>query len=1135
MQRRVLVSALLASFGWVNSSAAWSAELASQDLPAANAAPAPASSSAAPTAPGGVTDPKKTTTAAPGDTPAAAASSAAPAAASSVAPVASPSIETPSAPANTPAAPTPGADQGTNAKTLEAVHVKAQPLPGPTPVTDPTLAPVDPNKALNSAGMTDQPHTAPAPGAPDNQHNAPVAEKAEPGEKPQKLLVDLVLNGDDRGVQFAMLEGKRVWLLASALSDLGAINDNAGTTGVKEFQGKSFVDPSVRFPGATVALSDDQSKLTITLPGTAWATHRIMLNAREPLVPLTSSPSAFLNYSLGTTDKLSGSAYVNGGVSVGTAQLQTSTTWSPTQKWMLGQTFLSYDQPAQMRRWTLGDQNVIPTDGTGGGGSIAGIGLQRAFDLNPYLITLPQPNIAGVLQAPGTIEVYRNGMLIAVRPVPAGPFSLDQLGVGIGQNNVRVVVRDPFGGTQEINQSFYGVNNNLAKGLTEFSYQLGIAAPQPGYYYQPSRPELAMHQRWGVTDWATLGYRLEGERGLGNLGLDTDFRLPFGAIHLAGAGSHDSDHGNGWGGNFSYSVSGSRWNLSFGGSKFSDNYRKLGDKILEDTINKGLGIYSQQGIQIQMALAALAATGQNTVGFTVDQLLNPANPASPLNPANPGHSLYTIPTASELLAQTRLLHQEYVSAGVSPFRNTVVQATFTRSHYADGRTDVVKSIGATYDLRWASFYAGIDDSTIQRHNNRTVSFNVTVPLGQQTASFNHVTTKQSNTDSVDFQRSLPDGNGVGYTFHGQHDSLSGNSENATFSAQDRLGRVNVQLYNSSLGSSGQLQVAGSVVWIGNGLYLGQPLNGTSYALVKIGDDMKGVPVIRENQTVGKTGSSGTFLVPNLLPYQNNTMGFEQKDIPPSYTFQEHQRTVNVPRFGGTVVDFNVHPLRAARGRLLVDKTQMNGGTITLIKVLERKGEKPHDIKTDEPLGTKGNFFLQDLPEGRYELQVQWQGAQASCPITVPVTKSPIQDLKNIACTWVGAAPDVSALPGNDRGVTDATTSPPVTDGTSAPATPPPAAPPAGAPSNPTPKTPATPSPGSPKAPAPASSVPAPATPTPKAAPSEAPPAPASSAPPPAKPAPATSSAAVWTTTPFTWGHRVPTSPAARLLSGSALA
>jgi outer membrane usher protein len=889
-------------------------------------------------------------------------------------------------------------------------------------------------------GTTETPDHAPAGGTLESSPDSAATDKIP--EEGRRDLVSLVINGEDHGLQFVLEKDDRIWIVAKALMDLkrspnvdqsphasdarktkkeqsnpSTTQANQANSGAPEptnvdtgedrddaaseqtnsaqdetrsdetrseadtltFNGVVFVDPTVRYPGATITHDRARGVVTLTLPANSWAAHKINLNYLPPVVPISSDPSAFLNYAVNVSDQRTVSANLDAGFSLGTAVLRSTWFYASGHSWQRGITNIQYDDPKRMRRWTVGDQFIYSTDGLGGGGNIAGIGVTRAFDLDPYLITLPQPTIAGILQAPGTVDVYRNGILIAQRQVPAGPFNLEGLGVMGGPNDLKVIVHDPFGGTHEMTQSFYAANNNLAKGLSDYAYQVGIDSPAPGQSYSRNRPMLLARQLWGWTDQVTAGYRIEAERGLTNAGLNADLRLPFGGLHLAGARSK-STNTSGWAATAGYGMSGDRWSFSAGGTKMSSGYRRVGDAAADRILDSvGPWIDTQKPFD------------------PVTGLPNPF--FDPNNPIN---------TVVQTIEGMRLRRQVYAHASYIPYQHLALRASYTRSTYADGRTDVQQSLGANIDFRGANIFLGWDRGTTYGIKNHSINLTVTIPLGDTgVATYTRTQQRQGPADAVNFQKALNDVSGYGYSFQAQRSGKTTN-QSGSFDWQNSIVRTNVQAYNTPFGHSIIGQVSGSVVAIGKEVHLGRPLT-EGFALVRVGEGLDNIPVVHENQSVGTTSKHGTFLVTGLLPFQNNQVGFDQDRVPPNYAMSETSRHVSVPRFGGAVVDFHVRPLRSVRGVFIVGDTPLVGGTVTEIRS-HKKGETPRSL--DAPLGNKGNFYLQDVPQGNYTVSAMFQGRLANCPIMVPATDAPVYNLKTVACSW-GKNP--SEAVSNNRG------------------------------------------------------------------------------------------------------------------------
>lgn len=811
------------------------------------------------------------------------------------------------------------------------------------------------------------PSAAPAPGTP-----AASDAKAEK-KKGGRFVSALKVNGEDKGTQIFTEQDGILYIDAVVYAQLVIDRDKPiaeGEPGTQTIKGKLLVNPVLFSPGTTVNKDEAKGEVALILPGTSFGTQQVLFNTREKTAPLTSNPSVFLNYSVGGTRNSIGSVYTDEGVAWGTTALLTSYSWSQQQGIQRGLTRIEKDDIPHLRRFTFGDQFAFSSDGLGGSSGMAGFGVQRAFDLDPYLITLPQPRISGILQAPGTIDIYKDGVLVGSRAVSAGAFNLENLGVATGNNNLKVVIRDPFGGTREITQNFYAVQDTLAEGLTDYAYQLGISSPVPGQEYQGGHPVFLARQRWGLTQQLTAGYRVEGERGITNGGGSVDWGTRLGSIHFSSAASHSTKDGNGWANNLAYSFNGKRFSFSFGGSLFSDSYRKLGDGNVE------------QSLAINSLINSV--TGPNGTYIPVTDATGPTT-------LQPGSTPQL--TVAQILAAQRTKNQGYASVGYTPFGRLFLQAAYSRTQFGDGHVNKSSSFGASYDLHGISLFGGVSMTRTLGILDRVVTFNATVPLGSTTLTAARSSGSSGITNSIDAQHSLPAGTGLGYSAHLQDNSESGRSALVNLQAQNSWTRLNVQLSENNGQRDESAQLAGSVVYIGNSIHFGRPLEG-SYALINVGDGIKGVPVISQNQQVATTGRNGSALVTGLQPYQNNHVGFDQNKVPGTDVVPAFEKSVNVPRYGGAVIKFNVHPLSVIRGVLVDEKgAPLSSGTVTAL--VPAKGDPK---KLEAAMGMKGSFYLDDVKAGNYTLEAQHEGRLAKCPIIVPADKSPVYNLKTVHCT-----------------------------------------------------------------------------------------------------------------------------------------
>jgi outer membrane usher protein len=395
------------------------------------------------------------------------------------------------------------------------------------------------------------------------------------GDRGELLLLDLCVDRQCSGVAVVLVRDGVAWVDREALLAAGV--DLAGTP-EETIDGRRYVRADAINHGAQASIDRAALRLDILRRPESLPPQRASFRRERPPVAVAPGLTAFLNYAAtASTDRDAHGLFLDGAVARGTLSLRSTGQWSPVDGWGRGLTRLDLDQPERLRRWSLGDQAVLSPDPLGGGALLGGIGVQRAFDLDPFLLTFPQPFLSGVLETPGTVEVYANGALLGRRTLGAGPFSLEDLGVAQGRNDLRLVFRDPFGGTRELSSAaYYGSTALLAAGLDEYALRVGL--PRRGLLGDDyvDEPVLAAFWRRGLSDWLTLGLRVEGDAGFRNAGASAALRLPLGEVDAAYAASR-SDQASAAAAALGYRYATRRYAFSAGGRRFGEGYRALGD------------------------------------------------------------------------------------------------------------------------------------------------------------------------------------------------------------------------------------------------------------------------------------------------------------------------------------------------------------------------------------------------------------------------------------------------------------------------------------------------------------------------------------------------------------------------------
>jgi outer membrane usher protein len=235
---------------------------------------------------------------------------------------------------------------------------------------------------------------------------------------------------------------------------------------------------------------------------------------------------------------------------------------------------------------------------------------------------------------------------------------------------------------------------------------------------------------------------------------------------------------------------------------------------------------------------------------------------------------------------------------------------------------------------------------------------------------------------------VPHPTGIGY----QLSAATGAVNRATASLQGRasFGTLDASYTNLGGEQSTLLEAAGSVVVIGGKVYLTRPLR-QSFAVLSV----PGVANVRgylNNREIGNTDSEGDLFVPDLAAYRRNLLRINQADLPIEYAFVHDEIAVAPMSRGGVVIEFAVHRVRLARGRIVRGESRhadsVPYGTLSV--------ETPGGTLTS-PLGNDGEFELDGLPEGRWRARVEAEELRCEVLLDLPATDAVVHYLGTLSC------------------------------------------------------------------------------------------------------------------------------------------
>ena len=351
------------------------------------------------------------------------------------------------------------------------------------------------------------------------------------------------------------------------------------------YEGKNYY-PLRQFDDLHYAIDSGKQALTIQIGASQLSGSRIDLDKTAFSMPQTATPGGFLNYDLlhevnpGFADSTSGAFEFAGfnhlGLLTSTFLARDKNEYRDAGVVRLN-TSLRYDDPEQLRTLTLGD-TYSRSDTWGRSVLYAGIQWGTNFGTRPDFTTFPMPEVSGEAIVPSSVEIYANDQRQAQNQINAGPFSLNNIPVMTGANDMRIVVRDVLGREQVIEQSFYASQQMLRTGLHDYTYELGsIREDYSLHSNKYGRDFATVSHRFGFSNRLTAGGRVEALKDQQTAGLSGVWLASpsLGTLSASLAGS-TADAGDGGLASLGFEHRTPRFNFGAQTAVTTENFRQIG-------------------------------------------------------------------------------------------------------------------------------------------------------------------------------------------------------------------------------------------------------------------------------------------------------------------------------------------------------------------------------------------------------------------------------------------------------------------------------------------------------------------------------------------------------------------------------
>lgn len=564
---------------------------------------------------------------------------------------------------------------------------------------------------------------------------------------------------------------------------------------------------------------------------------------------------------------------------------------------------------------------------------LAGVQLSRNFASRPDLITFPLPQISGSATLPSALEVFVNDLRLTDQPVQPGPFVLETSPRVTGLGEVQVVTTDTLG--RQITQTvpFYVSPKLLREGFWDYSGTLGTARR---FYGQRSNDYDGNPVGTGVARYG-FSDRLtfEGTSSLSDELINTGAGVVFSPAML-GVSNLALAHGQ------DDEDSGTQWVL---GHEFRT--RRFGVS----------GQYTQR------------TKGYRDLSNTLD--VRPSIKSSLQLNANLNLAEQGDVSASYL--ETRLFDGDESRFFVLGHNRTLwKQLSITLS--------VNQNLDDSDDRTWLAGFLYRFRSTGRQ------------PI-QAGVRFDH-DEKDNETDTLlTLRQQVNEFWDLGWDLAYNPDS------DGTRQARGRWWTPYADLQAGVYGQGSELNTFASLngafvtnyddVFASNSMY-------NSFAIVDTGG-FADLPVRRANSVIGHTNSKGRLLMPDLVPWQENTLAIDVDNLPMDAQLTAAELTIKPSELTGVTAFFDVQQTHSA---ILVAQDSTGQAIPAGGRVLLPGAEAT-------VVGFDGEIFLQGLSAGNNEIGIISGGAL--CTVTFDFEPEPgtLQRLGPLACLAPSERQDTS--------------------------------------------------------------------------------------------------------------------------------
>ncbi|MHC3031398.1 fimbria/pilus outer membrane usher protein [Acinetobacter nosocomialis] len=630
---------------------------------------------------------------------------------------------------------------------------------------------------------------------------------------------------------------------------------------------------------------ENEQSLNLQVPASMLTGYSVELSGQQTtssgLLKMKPLNAAILNYSLYhtiTNDEsiFSGSAEgifnsALGNFSSGILYNGSNETSYSHEKWVRLESKWQYVDPEKVRIYTLGDF-VSNSSDWGSSVRLAGFQWSSAYTQRGDIVTSALPQFSGSAALPSTLDLYVNQQKIYSGLVPSGPFDIKQLPF-ISGNEVTLVTTDATGQQSITKKPYYFSSKILAKGINEFSVDVGIPRYNYGLYSNDYDDATfasgAIH--YGYSNSLTLSGGVEASTdGLMNLGTGFAKNLfGVGVINADIAASQYKDE-NGYS-----ALVGLEGRISKNIS-FNTSYRKVFDNYFD-----------------------LARVSQ--IRYLKENQMS----------AEPQNYLSYSALADEII-RAGINYNFYAGYGVYVGYNQI--------KYSDNSYKLLSAnLSGSLNKNWGFYSSAYKD--YENHKDYGIYFALRYTPSTRT---NAITSVSSDSGRLTYRQEVfvlsePKINSFGWGGYVERDQ-DAHTNNASIYGSYRARAAYLTGRYNRIGDNDQvaLSATGSLVAAAGRIFAANEI-GDGYAVVTNAGPKS--QIINGGINLGTTDKSGRFLIPSLMPYRENHIYLDPSYLPLNWNVKSTDQKTVVGYRQGTLVDFGAHQVVSGLVRI-VDKNNM---------------------------------------------------------------------------------------------------------------------------------------------------------------------------------------------------------------------